>query len=328
MERRFRILLEFLIWFSAAALLVGVGLLTFEITAAEPDGLALVGSLGLIVTQTIALIGVLTRKSAESEAEHRLKADTSIRALELIETGEVSVGSRAQASAVVHALLDLGYLDSALSLVDGLWPHDAIDSGTAVTVIDTALRSETDLDRANGAALLAANASKTLFPSKTKPSLLLERKFLSGAGSSVLFHIFDFIEELISSVTFKSPLHGAGIDADVLTAQLNHVMPELLALSGVDQAFDGFDDSVTATIDTYLVDMAVVYLDAVVPIFISSDVGLAAQNDGALNAEDVRREVESLLPNVDPYYLSKRGPKLVKEWIEAQVGRIGQEPRD
>ena len=289
-----------------------------EITAPDPDGVALAGALGLIVTQTLALIGVLMRKAAEDETERRLKAETSIKALELLSVDELTPGSWAQAGAAALLLDQLGYFDSAMSLVEVLWPQEAITTSSAMIVIDGGLRSENPIDQTNAMVVLSRNASRTVGDDdRNKPSRFSDRAWLSSAGDSLVDELFGYIFELLSLATVKRDPSLPLPSLDNLVFRLNHPMPELLAFGELDQGYE-LDDALFSSVDDSYRDSAIVLVDAVLPVFVNFGLALDS-HQGLLESTDVLADVVTRLPAIEGKKSADAEARRIREWIESYV---------
>jgi hypothetical protein len=161
MERRHKTLLEVLLWIAASLIAIGVVLLVAELLADDPSSVIVAGSLGLILTETVALIAALMRRASETESERRLLMDSGMRAIELIQSPEQG-GSTARSGAALVVLSRLDHLDLALTLLEALWPEERVNPEAATVVIDRGLRSQDKTLQATAASLLSHNGAKTV----------------------------------------------------------------------------------------------------------------------------------------------------------------------
>jgi hypothetical protein len=121
---------------------------------------AVAGLLGILLTQTVVVLGLAVRHSTEAADANRREVETTLRAVELLGSGSLE-----KTDGVLIALENLGHLDFALTLLTDLWARNLVSRRTALHLVGTALQvsetEELDEDLATSAAtILLDNASK------------------------------------------------------------------------------------------------------------------------------------------------------------------------
>ena len=136
--------------------------------------IAALGVTGVAVTACVALIGVALRhsidrrttqlgeiESARADTEQRrLRTETALRMVELIDATIDTEAGTARASAGVLMLARLGEIELAIDIVGELWPHNRVSASAAVGVIDDALASRLSTTSQAAASLLVSNVDK------------------------------------------------------------------------------------------------------------------------------------------------------------------------
>jgi hypothetical protein len=172
------------VWIAAGAvillsfftLLWKIGLFSSNNSPPGADVIAAVlGLLGVIVTAVISLVGYFLKKSFDQHSlrlqqateerlkqegeQHRkrLEIETAIQAVGLMSTQAGMEAPVSQKSGALFALVTLDQLDLALALVNNMWPLAAIDTGTAVWVIDKALQSKIVRQQLDASSILRLN---------------------------------------------------------------------------------------------------------------------------------------------------------------------------
>lgn len=135
----------------AAVLLAKSGVLsTRSLTDAQAKGLW--AFLGVAFGAVVTLIGALLTEqhnrriaTLAREAENRLRIDTVAKVLELV-TIENSYAPRARVAGAIATLMELGGGSVGLRILGELWAAGAVDSETAVWLIDRTLQDSTSLE--------------------------------------------------------------------------------------------------------------------------------------------------------------------------------------
>lgn len=136
--------------------------------------IATLGVTGVVVTSAVGLLGIWLRHSIERRAaqlaefeaaraeaeQHRLRTETALRMVELLDANIDSDAGVARASAGVLMLSRLGDTDLALDLVSELWPHGRVSPSAAVRVINDGLTSESQMGSEAAATLLLNNVDR------------------------------------------------------------------------------------------------------------------------------------------------------------------------
>jgi len=145
---------------------------------------ALIALLGVVFTGILTVMTALINRSVQREgqkltelqqeanaaqasvAEQRLKIEAAVKAVELFgsATGQ---GTAQQNTGALFALVNLGYEDFALHLLDQLWPAGKVTRHGAVWVIARALESKRPETQLGGAEILAEHAALLLNEGRT-----------------------------------------------------------------------------------------------------------------------------------------------------------------
>lgn len=103
---------------------------------------ATVAALAALATTTVALLGLLVRRSFDKAAENRLRMETTIRAVELLSTADGKDAPKTQQAAALFALEELDQLEFALILLQQIWAADGITTTGALWLIDRGLTAK------------------------------------------------------------------------------------------------------------------------------------------------------------------------------------------
>lgn len=151
----------------AAVLLAKSGVLSAR-SLTDSQAKSLWAFLGVAFGAVVTLIGALLTEqhnrrtdTLAREAENRLRIDTVAKVLELV-TIESSYAPRARVAGAIATLMELGGGSVGLRILGELWAADAVDSDTAVWLIDRILQDSTSLEEEKelAAAVLFKEASR------------------------------------------------------------------------------------------------------------------------------------------------------------------------
>lgn len=165
---------------SAGALAIWIGF-----GASSKIAIAIIGVVGALLTAITTLSGMLLKhvvdtysarvqettelrltldaehqRNLSKQAEDRLRLETAIRAVTLLNTSDGRPAPANQKAGALFALSSLGQLEFALMLLGLLWPADEIDAHTAVWLIDRAFQTTDPTLQICAMDILRANASK------------------------------------------------------------------------------------------------------------------------------------------------------------------------
>lgn len=177
----------------------------------ESVATAVLALFGALFTASVTAVGLLLKDSLDRraailqrEAELRLKAETSLKAIELMTAKGLSheAASERREAAIV-ALGSLGYHTSILILCERYWKEGGISSDLLMHVFDDCLKSNDERLQIRAASLLVENAEKLpedpdelAFP----PSLYLA--WHRGIHSSAKFSVLNALAKAMMSKDF------------------------------------------------------------------------------------------------------------------------------
>lgn len=153
-------------------------------------GAVVVASIGLIGTTfaaTVTAIGLLIKDSLDRraqalqyEAEARLKAETSLKAIELMTAKDLStILAQERREGAIIALSSLGYRSLILLLCERYWKNDQIDTNIVMGIVDECLQSDILEFQVRATSLLNHNLDKICKDEKSfsfPPSIYLKWK--------------------------------------------------------------------------------------------------------------------------------------------------------
>ncbi|HEX8222271.1 MAG TPA: hypothetical protein VF605_00480 [Allosphingosinicella sp.] len=129
---------------------------------------ASIGLVGVIFTASLTLIGLLLKDSIDRraailqhEAELRLKAETSLKAIELMTAKDLTPALAAERrEGALIALSSLGYHTLILLLCERYWKEDAISPDLIMGVIDDCLKTNDQQLQRRASSLIEENAER------------------------------------------------------------------------------------------------------------------------------------------------------------------------
>jgi hypothetical protein len=120
--------------------------------------------IGTALTAAVTLVGILLKFSSDErsarlaeEEGFRNRIDVSLRAVDLLGENNTDA-AQAQASGALLALVNLGELDLAISLLADLWPRNRTSLYVASQVLQAAFRSDSPGAKLDAACVLEQNA--------------------------------------------------------------------------------------------------------------------------------------------------------------------------
>jgi hypothetical protein len=143
---------------------------------------AVLGLVGGLFAASITFLGVLIKQSVDErnlrlaeEAEDRLQLEASIRAVDLLSTPDGSKPPKTKQAGALFALVHLGQLELAVTLVNEMWPAGDISDRAALSILDEALESD-DVELQTNAAWDVVGQAKALVSDDgyTAPTVLSE----------------------------------------------------------------------------------------------------------------------------------------------------------
>ena len=165
-SKRWKPLIPWIVSSAVATIIFGVAALFMwaigMFDAVKDDEQLLAASLvvvGSILSAVVALIGIVVKYSIDARAQQSNRIDVAIRAVALLSEDTTSQ----QNGGALLALVSLGELELAVSLLAGLWPKGAVTSHVAEVVIQSCLKDGTENDATNAAMVLRNNSDKIEF---------------------------------------------------------------------------------------------------------------------------------------------------------------------
>lgn len=122
--------------------------------------------LGVALGAAVTLIGTLLTEQHNRRTEKRLKIDTVAKTLELITDDSGGSLARARIGGAVATMMELEGSAVAIRILGDLWMADAVDSETAVWLINRVLTESKKPDELEAAADLLVNNVRKLVPAK------------------------------------------------------------------------------------------------------------------------------------------------------------------
>lgn len=139
---------------------------------------AVLSLLGVLATAAVTLISYLFKRSFDAhsirlqettekrlaledeQSRKRLDMETALKAVSLMTTQAGTESPPSQKSGALFALVTLDQLDLALALLDAIWPNEAVDSGTAVWLLERGLMSDSVRRQMEAGAILWKNRTR------------------------------------------------------------------------------------------------------------------------------------------------------------------------
>lgn len=127
---------------------------------------AALGLVGAVLSAVLTLVGTIIKYSLDErnyalalQAEHRNRIEAAIRAVDLLSENNQDA-TKAQMGGALLALVSLGELNLAVSLLTQLWPSGKVTAAVADVILPAALKSKSPETQIAAAAVLAQNASR------------------------------------------------------------------------------------------------------------------------------------------------------------------------
>ena len=196
---------------------------------------ATVALVGTVFTATVTLVGLILKRSLDernlaikTEAEERLKVETSIKAFDLFKNASGSA-SHHEVAGALYALTSLNRVDFALELMQPMWPTNKVSTAVALWVVNSGLESEDPHTQRSAADLLEDNAAKlpdglgyknwpsSFFPDRWDTlSIFARQRLLFARMKSLLSKNLQYWKEEAINADIAFLYHGFQTDASPL----------------------------------------------------------------------------------------------------------------